>query len=105
MSTQEYKYAEIAGYRLELIDGIGARVKAENGASWLVPSSDKEPFNAFLLEFVRAMIDHQNSIDSAVKEVLEKCAQEAEHWQKISSTAGHKCGEYIAAAIRALGEK
>lgn len=29
----------------------------------------------------------------------EACAKEAEHWQTISSE--HKCGEYIASAIRA----
>lgn len=32
---------------------------------------------------------------------LEEAAREAEHWQKISRP-DHKCGEYIAAAIRAL---
>lgn len=30
----------------------------------------------------------------------EACALEAEHWQKISTTPGHACGQYIAAAIR-----
>lgn len=32
----------------------------------------------------------------------ERCAQEAEHWQTISATPGHACGQYIAAAIRGL---
>lgn len=35
----------------------------------------------------------------------ERCAKEAEHWQKISTTPGHACGQYIAAAIRALKDK
>jgi hypothetical protein len=35
------------------------------------------------------------------RELLEKAAQEAEHWQKIGRPE-HKCGEYIAAAIRSL---
>lgn len=30
----------------------------------------------------------------------ERCALEAERWQKISTTPGHACGQYIAAAIR-----
>ena len=35
---------------------------------------------------------------------LEEAAREAEHWQKISRP-DHKCGEYIAAAIRAIAAK
>jgi hypothetical protein len=35
----------------------------------------------------------------------ERCAAEAEHWQNISGPQPHKCGEYIAAAIRALGDE
>ena len=35
-------------------------------------------------------------------DALERAALEAEHWQKISTTPGHACGQYIAAAIRAL---
>jgi len=34
--------------------------------------------------------------------VLEEAAKEAEHWQKISTTPGHACGQYIAAAIREM---
>lgn len=33
--------------------------------------------------------------------VLEEAAKEAEHWQTISRPE-HKCGEYIAAAIRGM---
>ena len=33
--------------------------------------------------------------------VMEDCAKEAEHWQTISRPE-HKCGEYIAAAIRSM---
>ena len=36
----------------------------------------------------------------AVKQERERAAKEAEHWQEISRPE-HKCGEYIAAAIRA----
>jgi hypothetical protein len=32
---------------------------------------------------------------------VEICAKEAEHWQTISTTPGHACGQYIAGAIRA----
>lgn len=41
-------------------------------------------------------------------QALEEAAKEAEHWQEISRRAGdnqHKCGEYIAAAIRALKDQ
>lgn len=34
----------------------------------------------------------------------EACAAEADHWQAISTTPGHACGQYIAAAIRARGK-
>ena len=37
---------------------------------------------------------------AAVLAERERCALEAEHWQKISTTPGHACGQYIAAAIR-----
>jgi hypothetical protein len=36
----------------------------------------------------------------AVLAEREACAVEAEHWQSISTTPGHACGQYIAAAIR-----
>ena len=38
----------------------------------------------------------------ALRDVLEQAALEAEHWQTISSTPGHACGQYIAAVIRAM---
>lgn len=38
------------------------------------------------------------------REVIERCAAEAEHWQTISTTPGHACGQYIGAAIRAMKE-
>jgi hypothetical protein len=40
-------------------------------------------------------------VAEAVAAERERCANEAEHWQKISTTPGHACGQYIAAAIRA----
>jgi hypothetical protein len=40
---------------------------------------------------------------SAVAE-REACAKEAEHWQKIGQNPEHKCGEYIASAIRGRGQ-
>ncbi len=41
-------------------------------------------------------------VEKAVLEERERCAKEAEHWQAISRPE-HKCGEYIAAAIRGKG--
>jgi len=41
---------------------------------------------------------------AATAAALEEAAKEADHWQKING-AGHRCGEYIAGAIRALKEK
>jgi hypothetical protein len=38
--------------------------------------------------------------DMGVEAEREACALEAEHWQKIGQNPTHKCGEYIAAAIR-----
>lgn len=40
------------------------------------------------------------AMDAAVAAERERCAKEAEHWQTISTTPGHACGQYIAAAIR-----
>ena len=37
---------------------------------------------------------------AAIKQEREACIKEAEHWQKIGKNPEHKCGEYIAAAIR-----
>jgi hypothetical protein len=63
MSTQEYKYAEIAGYRLELIDEFTTRILAPNGLAWRIPrTDDKDGFGSFLCDFVQAMIDHQGGI-------------------------------------------
>ena len=42
----------------------------------------------------------QATLDAAVAAERERCALEAEHWQTISTTPGHACGKYIAAAIR-----
>ncbi|WP_157664826.1 hypothetical protein [Bordetella genomosp. 9] len=39
------------------------------------------------------------------RKAFELAAAEAEHWQTISTTPGHACGQYIAAAIRALIDK
>jgi hypothetical protein len=41
-----------------------------------------------------------NAILDAVAIEREECAKEAEYWQTISTTPGHACGQYIAAAIR-----
>lgn len=41
---------------------------------------------------------------AATAAALEEAAKEADHWQKING-AGHRCGEYIAGAIRALKEQ
>lgn len=38
----------------------------------------------------------------AQRMALEEAAKEAEHWQKISTTPGHACGQYIAQVIRRL---
>lgn len=40
------------------------------------------------------------ALQQAVRNERERCAKEAEHWQTISTTPGHACGQYIAAAIR-----
>ena len=40
------------------------------------------------------------AIEAATLAERERCAKEAEHWQTISATPGHACGQYIAAAIR-----
>lgn len=42
----------------------------------------------------------QEAWEAAVAAERERCAKEAEHWQTISTTPGHACGQYIAAAIR-----
>lgn len=42
------------------------------------------------------------AVEAFAREQRERCAKEAEHWQKIGTTSGHACGQYIAAAIRSL---
>lgn len=42
------------------------------------------------------------SLRKQVEEIKELCAKEAEHWKKIGKNPEHKCGEYIASAIRGI---
>lgn len=59
-------------------------------ASW--PEHNAARFNLMLFT--------GEQLAAAVAAERERCAKEAEHWQTISTTPGHACGQYIAAAIR-----
>jgi acyl-CoA thioesterase len=69
--------------------------------AWLYQSKEEAIHEAVKMTEAKCRENNSTPQPTSHRELLEKAALEAEHWQKIGKPE-HKCGEYIAAAIRAL---
>ncbi len=79
-------YADLGRLELHIVDGV------ENGGYYLATDVRR----------LVALGTAAAPVSAAPTDLLELAAKEAEHWQTIGSNPSHKCGEYIAAAIRGL---